>query len=756
MENEATADTDLPDPERPEEAPMGEAGRVESLPPIGDPWPGVTIKSTISFVYQFNFFRKGTEKGTAICRICEKENKNNKLKTQEVFKTKCGSTTGLRDHIFRHKSDDIQNKVKIAQELILKAKAEEERDAVKNSPGLKQVKLCVGDNNNLTYQSKLDPLMQERFDNGVLEFMADTYTTFKGLAKLVIIVDTIWPRHPKVKVYTDKTYARMLDSRVKNMFNDITAIIHSVQSETTAFNMTTDIWLSRTIDSFLSLTVHFITSDFKLHHFTTHVSYFENLKHSGVNIKNKIKSYLLKLHLDSNNISKFLILDNAAANKVAARLLNGVNEIWCILHTVALAVKDLLQITLDNGGKVEDILEKCTKLAKFSRKEKKQIALKEACAETGVHYKLPIIPNKTRWNSRCSNMESILHLKAALQQLRNDTDPDWEEMVLTNREFTIASHLCEVLQTVKYASKQWEHDSIPTINMVVVELYNIKEKLTKLSQTSDSYTKTFAKRLMENIEQRIPECGTKNKWYRLGHLIDPKYRGVILEEFGVYGVARDDLVRYCAKFDTTPALTDAPNSAVVTDTNQASHEETGAEKLLKRRRLSTSNTSGVTEIVSNVELEFKTFEGLNVGKDDAENILEFWKKHENLFPILTKFVREICCITASSATSERVFSTGTQVCTPKRCRLNPQTIENLIIYKQNYYKVKHFKENYNIKKSLERGMADYVAEPDVEVIEDQIDDIEDEFFDEDLEIEDEINSSFELESANVNVNFESD
>ena len=84
------------------------------------------------------------------------------------------------------------------------------------------------------------------------------------------------------------------------------------------------------------------------------------------------------------------------------------------MHTVALAVKDLLQITLDNGGKVEDILEKCTTLAKFSRKEKKQIALKEAYAETGVHYKLPIIPNKTRWNSRCSNMESILHLKAAL------------------------------------------------------------------------------------------------------------------------------------------------------------------------------------------------------------------------------------------------------------------------------------------------------------------------------------------------------
>ena len=55
-------------------------------------------------------------------------------------------------------------------------------------------------------------------------------------------------------------------------------------------------------------------------------------------------------------------------------------------------------------------------------------------------------------------------------------------------------------------------------------------------------------------------------------------------------------------------------------------------------------------------------------------------------------------------------------------------------------------------------MADSVAEPDVEVIEDQIDEIEDEFFDEGLEsekIEEEINSSFELESADVNDNFES-
>ena len=74
-------------PEEPEPAP--------ALPAIGDPHPGVKLNPNSSFVYQFNFFRKGKEPGTAICRICEEANKEGGMKkVQETFSCKDGCTSG--------------------------------------------------------------------------------------------------------------------------------------------------------------------------------------------------------------------------------------------------------------------------------------------------------------------------------------------------------------------------------------------------------------------------------------------------------------------------------------------------------------------------------------------------------------------------------------------------------------------------------------------------------------------------------------
>ena len=66
-----------------------------TLPPIGDPHPGVKLNPNASFIYQFNFFRKALEPGKAICRLCEEANKQGgSRKVQEIFSAKDGSTSG--------------------------------------------------------------------------------------------------------------------------------------------------------------------------------------------------------------------------------------------------------------------------------------------------------------------------------------------------------------------------------------------------------------------------------------------------------------------------------------------------------------------------------------------------------------------------------------------------------------------------------------------------------------------------------------
>ena len=86
---------------------------------------------------------------------------------------------------------------------------------------------------------------------------------------------------------------------------------------------------------------------------------------------------------------------------------------------------------------------------------------------------------------------------------------------------------------------------------------------------------------------------------------------------------------------------------------------------------------------------YETFSTLN----KTVNVLLWWKRHQNVLPILSKLSRMVLSIPASSAKSERVFSTGGNIVTIKRTRLNPKKVEELIIIKENEVNVEHFKDN---------------------------------------------------------------
>ena len=83
------------------------------------------------------------------------------------------------------------------------------------------------------------------------------------------------------------------------------------------------------------------------------------------------------------------------------------------------------------------------------------------------------------------------------------------------------------------------------------------------------------------------------------------------------------------------------------------------------------------------------------------NILLWWKQHEVVLPLLASLAKRILAISASSAKSERVFSTGGNIVTAKRNRLAPKNVENLIKIKENMSKVEDFLKNggYQVTKS---------------------------------------------------------
>jgi len=49
----------------------------------------------------------------------------------------------------------------------------------------------------------------------------------------------------------------------------------------------------------------------------------------------------------------------------------------------------------------------------------------------------------------------------------------------------------------------------------------------------------------------------------------------------------------------------------------------------------------------------------------------WWNDHENIYPTLAVLAKQILYIPASSASSERVFSTAGNILSPKRNRITP-------------------------------------------------------------------------------------
>ena len=86
---------------------------------------------------------------------------------------------------------------------------------------------------------------------------------------------------------------------------------------------------------------------------------------------------------------------------------------------------------------------------------------------------------------------------------------------------------------------------------------------------------------------------------------------------------------------------------------------TGAQLLMRRAAVSVSGVSVRAESnVSKSEVEVEKFLALAVSQDD---ICSWWEQNTEAFPILSQLAREILSIPASSASSERLFSSGTRV-----------------------------------------------------------------------------------------------
>ena len=101
-----------------------------------------------------------------------------------------------------------------------------------------------------------------------------------------------------------------------------------------------------------------------------------------------------------------------------------------------------------------------------------------------------------------------------------------------------------------------------------------------------------------------------------------------------------------------------------------------------------------------VEVELEIFNGMAKvpllvdfdGDKRFFNTLAWYKEHERKFPYVSRLAKRIFCVPATSAPTERLFSTAGNIATKLRNRLLPDTASALVFLHENLPRWKDWKE----------------------------------------------------------------
>ena len=224
-------------------------------------------------------------------------------------------------------------------------------------------------------------------------------------------------------------------------------ILNYIESNVRFFALTSDLWSdSFQHHSYLSLTIHFSSDDFKLHEMLLAMKYVP-VRHTADNIAEIIEGALNEFNL---NLADGLLVTDNGSNMIAAARKLGIKRRSCLAHCLHnLVAKD----TISHSTSLVKIVKKCRSIysallyKKDMLKSEQERAILEELVNVSSgfesfnddHLYVQNAPSSsresikndtdTRWNSTLIMLRSILHNKDAIRSCLSKLDK--YELIIT-------------------------------------------------------------------------------------------------------------------------------------------------------------------------------------------------------------------------------------------------------------------------------------------------------------------------------------
>uniref|UniRef100_A0A673CIH1 BED-type domain-containing protein n=1 Tax=Sphaeramia orbicularis TaxID=375764 RepID=A0A673CIH1_9TELE len=389
------------------------------------------------------------------------------------------------------------------------------------------------------------------------------------------------------------------------------------------FAIMTDLWSSRTMEPYISLTVHFIDSDFNLNAKCLQASFLPE-DHTGENIANGLK------------------------DAMAAWSLNE---------------EKLVCLTTDNAANVILIV------ASFSYSWKKKRDLAQAQKQLNLPEHSLKTECPTRWGSRQAMIERILEQQTAITQVLS-ADKKLRHLIPTWQDIDVLEAVNKALSPLVEFTDALSGETYISVSFIKPTLHLFNHTILGPEEGENEMSKSIKRKILKYLNDKY-SCPAVQELLDMASALDPRFKLKYVSQDN-----REAIEKRLININNFNYNTKSGDADCVAEAAAPKKKKRGLGSFFKA---CTDGADGPVAVQQEqvITLELGSYLQSNP-LDPDEDPLKRWGEFNKFYPRLSKVARKYLCIPATSSSSERVFSTSGNIVSCLRASLKPDHVNRLV------------------------------------------------------------------------------
>ena len=398
--------------------------------------------------------------------------------------------------------------------------------------------------------------------------------------------------------------------------------------------------------------------------------------HTGANLAEAMEAVLESWELSTAR-QVCLTTDNGANIVCAADLLTW-PRLSCFGHNLHLAITN----SLKEDHRCNRAIAVSRKIVStFSMSWKRRRELTKTQINLGLQKRSLVADCSTRWGSLEKMVGRILQQEEAIRVVLS-ADRKTSHLVPKWQDIDVLKALHQALSPLSSLTEMLSGEEYVTVSAVLPMLKLIGNKLLKDDESDTRLTKDIKKRIREDLDRRydgIPDRVAEI--LNAATFLDPRFKTNYIKDSDLEST-KQMLVDESA--DISLGLSTA--------TSQVGEPSTSDPPPVKKRNLGSmlkadkdqddQEQMPLLSIEQRIIAELNCFEKAPLLGTEEDPLL-WWKLQSPNYPILSTFAKKYLAVCATSAASERLFSTSGKIVSPLRASLKPEKVEMLVFLAKN-------------------------------------------------------------------------